>query len=103
MVAALLGAMAAVIAMQLLSGAINTRYLFHGRRKNGDLYFSPERVQLLLITVWVAFSYVVTVLGDRRSLPDISPETLALLGGSHALYLGGKTFARLVPVRNGKD
>ena len=102
-VAAFLLGTAAVVAMQLLSGAMNTRHLFYGRRKNGDLYFSPERVQLLLITTWVGFNYLLTVLGNRTSLPDISPQTLALLGGSHALYLGGKTIARLAPTPKGKD
>ena len=92
--------LAAVLTMQLLNGSINTRRLFYGRRKNGDLYFSPERVQLLLITAWVAFDYLLRVMDNPASLPDISPQTLALLSGSHALYLGGKTIARLAPAPN---
>lgn len=94
---------AGVIATQLLSGAINTRHLFYGRRSNGDLYFSPERVQLLAISAWVGFNYLLTVMQKPSAFPDISPQTLALLGGSHAVYLGGKTIARLVPTPNGKD
>lgn len=102
-VGAFLAGIAGITGTQILSGAINTRRLFYGRRKNGDYYFSPERVQLLLFTVWVAFTYLLTVLGDRSKLPDVDTQTLALLGGSHALYLGGKAFARLAPVHNGKD
>jgi hypothetical protein len=98
-VEAFLAGLAAVIAMQLLSGGIKTRYLFYGRRKNGALYFSPERVQLLTFTVWIAFNYLLSVIQQPRAFPEISAQTLALLGGSHALYLGGKTVARLAPTR----
>jgi hypothetical protein len=95
--------MAAVVVSRLLTGSINTRQLLYGRRNNGDLYFSPERVQLLAITIWIAFNYLLSVLDHPGSLPDISPQTLQLLGGSQALYLGGKTIARLAPAPNGKD
>ncbi|HEY0396225.1 MAG TPA: hypothetical protein VGD01_17205 [Candidatus Elarobacter sp.] len=98
-VEAFLGGLAAVIAMQLLAGGINTRHLFYGRRNDGALYFSPERVQLLLFTVWVAFSYLLSVIEQPGKFPEISAQTLGLLGGSHALYLGGKTVARLAPTR----
>jgi hypothetical protein len=66
-------ALAAIVAGQILSGQINTKNLLHGRkndtgepiydsngvfrgRKKQDTpYFSPERVQLLLLTLSAAF------------------------------------------------
>ena len=60
-------------------------------------YFSPERVQLLLFTLGTAMFYLNTVTQNRASgvLPDVSKETLALLGGSHAIYLVGKAYMML--------
>jgi hypothetical protein len=96
-----LAALAAVVAMQMLSGGINLKNLLHGRSSSGGLYFSPERVQLLTVTLWVAFNYLLSVMANPTELPDVPPQTLALLGGSHLIYLGAKTYARLAPARNG--
>jgi len=87
--------MALTLAAQMLNGQINTRRLLWGRHRNGDLYFSPERVQLLAFTLWVAFSYLKQAAQSSSSLPAVSPITLALLGGSHSYYLGAKAFAML--------
>jgi hypothetical protein len=43
-------ALAAIIGYKLLTGQINTRYLFFGLRSDGTRYFSPERLQLLVVT-----------------------------------------------------
>jgi hypothetical protein len=88
-------ALAAVVFSRLVDGGINTRYLLYGRKADGSLYFSPERAQLLLFTTWVALSYLLGVIemrGEGR-LPDIAPLTLALLGGSHGVYLLGKAYS----------
>lgn len=92
-----LGGLAAVIAYRILTGEINTKYLLYGTQKDGTKYFSPERVQLLLFTLGTALFYVADVLKRRNSgvLPDVPAETLALLGGSHAIYLGGKAYTML--------
>jgi len=92
-----IGALAACVLTQLLTGGINTRHLLYGRTVRGRAYFSPERVQLLLFTAWVALSYLLQAVEKRSSgeLPDIPSTTLALLGGSHALYLGGKAYSML--------
>lgn len=89
--------LSATIIIQLLIGVINTRHLLYGRKADGRLYFSPERVQLLLFTIWVALSYLLTVIENRGSgkLPDISYTTLALLSGSNMIYLGGKAYSML--------
>ena len=100
-----IGALAAVIAMQLLNGGINTRHLLYGRRAGHATYFSPERVQLLLFTIFVGFWYLLQALDARGSgkLPDVPPQTLALLGGSHAVYLGGKAYSMLIKSAKGKE
>jgi len=99
-----LGGLGAIIAYRLLTGGINTRYLLYGKTKDGSRYFSPERVQLLLFTLGTAMFYLLQVINSLKTatkgvpqpLPDISNETLALLGGSHMLYLGGKAYAMLL-------
>jgi hypothetical protein len=92
-----LGGLAGIIAYRILNGGINTKYLLYGTQKNGTKYFSPERVQLLLFTLGTALFYVTDVLKNRKSgvLPDVPAQTLALLGGSHAIYLGGKAYMML--------
>jgi hypothetical protein len=92
-----LGGLAAIIAYRMLTGRINTHYLLFGTRKNGTKYLSPERVQLLLFTLGTAMFYVMQVAETREAgvLPDIPIKTLALLGGSNAIYLGGKAYTML--------
>ncbi|HTB14964.1 MAG TPA: hypothetical protein VK752_25505 [Bryobacteraceae bacterium] len=85
--------LAAIVALKLLTGQINTRYLLHGMRRDGTRYFSPERVQMLLATIIVALQYLLLV---RHAAPGQMPElpngSLQLLGLSHVIYLGGKGF-----------
>lgn len=94
-----LGALAVIIAHRLMTGEINTNYLLWGTQKDGTKYFSPERVQLMLFTLGTAMFYLSNVLQNRSSgvlvLPDVSNQTLAMLGGSHAIYLGGKAYMML--------
>lgn len=89
--------LAAIIAHRLLNGEINTNYLLYGTKKDGTKYLSPERVQLLLFTLGTAMFYLNSVLQNRTSgvIPDVPHETLALLGGSHAIYLAGKAYMML--------
>ncbi|HEY0727708.1 MAG TPA: hypothetical protein VGD38_06525, partial [Pyrinomonadaceae bacterium] len=70
----------------------------YGTAKGGEKYFSPERIQLLLFTLGTAMFYLNDVMQNRTSgvLPDVSTETLALLGGSHAVYLSGKAYMMLL-------
>jgi hypothetical protein len=110
-------ALAAIVAAQLLGGQISTKHLLYGRkndtgqpvnnpdgtlryRKTEDtLYFSPERVQLLLMTLGAAFYYLTQVLNNPNpgTFPDVPSSWTTALGGSNALYLGGKTLSRFWP------
>jgi hypothetical protein len=90
-------ALAAAVLTRLVDGGINTRRLLYGRTADGRLYFSPERVQLLMFTVWAALSYLLKVIETRADgkMPDVPTATLALLGGSHGVYLAGKAVSML--------
>lgn len=110
-------ALAAIVAGQLLTGQMNTKNLLHGRindtgqpildtdgetkalKSSDTAYFSPERLQLLLLTLGGAFYYLTLVLNNPKPgtfppIPDSWTETLA---GSNVIYLGGKAVARFWP------
>lgn len=91
-----LAAIGLLIAGQLLSGGINTSGLLLGTKGDGSSYLSPERVQLLLFTIAVAFQYVSAVLKNPTVFPTIQQDWLALFGASHVVYLGGKLGALFV-------
>jgi len=92
--------LAGIVVIQLLTGAINTRYLLYGtatgRKESDGRYFSPERVQLLVFTLGAAFYYLIQAATTAKSgkLPDIPDSWPAMMGGSNAIYLGGKAYAR---------
>jgi hypothetical protein len=93
-------ALAGLIAIKLLTGEINTSGLLYGRisaRKRGqNQYFSPERVQLLLMTLGAGFYYLNLVFNNPNpgTLPDIPQAWPALMGGSNSIYLLGKAYVR---------
>lgn len=105
-----------IVAMQLLTGQISTKNLLYGRKndtgnpipgtdglptgkkkKEDTLYFSPERVQLLLFTLGAAFYYLTQVLNNPNpgTFPPLPQSWPAVVGGSNAIYLGGKAYSRL--------
>lgn len=88
-----LGGLCGIILVQMLTGRISTRWLLYGR-KNGERYFSPERIQLLVLTLGGAADYLLNVLQmpDLRSLPPVPQTWIGLLGGSNGLYLLGKAY-----------
>ena len=80
------------VATKLLTGSINTHYLLYGTR-SGTRYFSPGRVQLLVVTITVAFQYILNAANARTGeLPSLPAGSLELLGLSNAFYLGGKAW-----------
>lgn len=87
-----IAALAAIVFLKILVGSISLNGLLTGDRGNGTEYFSVGRTQLLLSTVIAAVSYLRQVASapSLTSLPDISANTLAMLGGSQLLYLVGK-------------
>ncbi len=95
-----LGGLAAIIAYRLVTGQINTSFLLCTKEKDGRHELSPARVQMFLFTLWTAMSYLMQVVDSIQGatppegvvLPDIPLKTLAMLGGSHAIYLGSKAY-----------
>src|SRR5205823_5164996 len=63
-------ALAAIVAVKLLTGEINTAGLLYGRisgrPRNQNQYFSPERVQMLLFTLAAAFYYITLDLNNPK-------------------------------------
>ena len=93
--------LAGIVIFRLLTGEINTRYLLYGRKRNRDRYFSPERVQLLVFTISAAFYYLTQLLEVRAGkFPELPESWVAVIGGSNAVYLGGKAYARWFARKN---
>jgi hypothetical protein len=92
----LIGAYALVIAWKLYTGSIPLGALL----RSADGRSSPARLQMLLFTVVVAAQYLASVWKNpgAASMPTISPTVLAVLGGSHAVYLGGKALSIYLPL-----
>jgi hypothetical protein len=104
-----------IVVIQLLTGQISTKNLLYGRKndtgepivgtdglpkgrkKDDSIYFSPERVQLLLFTLGAAFYYLTQVLNNPNpgTFPPLPQSWPAVIGGSNAIYLGGKAYSRL--------
>jgi hypothetical protein len=98
----LLFAFFGVITLFLLNGEINLRWLFYGARGDGTVYFSPERVQLLIFTLGAALHFLSGVLHDPTKFPAVDYTWLGVLGLSNVVYLGGKagsSFLRQPPPR----
>lgn len=88
----LIGGLFAIILYKILSGSIDLNGLLTGDRRDGSEFFSPGRAQLLAFTIMTAFNYLMEVVRSPslQALPTIPHSTLAILAGSHLLYLGGK-------------
>lgn len=91
----LLAALAAIVAYQIVTGRINTRGLLSDKAKNGAVSFSPARLQLLMFTLataaYVLSKVISSIAAGKPVFPEIDPNVLVILGGSHALYLGAKS------------
>jgi len=92
----LLAGFVGLVVIQILTGEINTEGLLYGAKGNGSQYISPERVQLLLFTLAFAFQYLSQLLQKPAAFPTVPESSIALLAGSHAVYLGGKLSALLI-------
>jgi len=92
---ALLIGLISIIGYRLLIGKINTDGLL--KDKTGDGKFSPGRLQMLVTTLSIALYYLLMVMKTTETgrLPDMPTEFLVALGGSHAIYLGGKVHGML--------
>lgn len=89
----LLAALGAVVGFQIITGRITTKGLLSDKT-NGVGNFSPARLQLLMFTFGVAFyvlgKVIASIAAGNPVFPEIDPNLLVVLGGSHAFYLGAK-------------
>lgn len=85
-------ALASIVGYRMLIGHINTTGLLKDKVTKE---FSPGRLQMLIVTAFVAIYFVVQVLETERMTP-LPQEFVLALGGSHVLYLAGKTYSVLV-------
>ena len=100
----LLGGFFGVIAWRLFTGGINLDYLLNGKLPDcAAEYFSPGRVQMLVVSIFAAGYYVIQIIHDPTKFPDIPNSWIIALGGSQAIYLGGKANSMLTGFRNLTD
>jgi hypothetical protein len=88
-----------LVAYRVLTGRITTRGLLCVDPAARQL--TPTRIQLLLLTLAAAFSYMWLVARGiaSRTLVDMPPvpnELLLVVGSSNLGYLAGKSWTRLV-------
>src|SRR5262245_6782415 len=90
----------AIVLWKMLSGTIPLDGLLETVDERGQRSFSPGRAQLLIFTLLVAGRYLLAVIQNpnSNSLPALPPEMLVVLGGSQAVYLGGKAWSAFVPL-----
>jgi hypothetical protein len=87
----LLGFMA-VVAYKILTGEINFRGIFNEKNTAGKTKgYSAVRVQLMIFVLASAFYYVSKVADNPNEFPQVPNELLLALGGSHMVYLAGKS------------
>jgi hypothetical protein len=87
-----LGALILIIGYQALVGRINFKGLISGIcKRDGKNEISLTRFQLMVISLFAGFYYLVLVAQDPTNLPEVPIELLTILGGSSLIYLGGKT------------
>ena len=86
----LLTVLAATLVYQMLTGQINTQGLISEKTKTQKGGVSPARLQLLLTTLAFGF-YVLSQIVKLGVFPEIDMKWVLLLGGSHSVFLGGKS------------
>ncbi|HLL52652.1 MAG TPA: hypothetical protein VK447_03840 [Myxococcaceae bacterium] len=95
---ALIGGLALLTFFLMWRGKISTRRLL--AEKDGSAPMSLGRLQMLMLSVAVAFYFLLQVIDHPERFPEIPQELLALLGGSNALYLGSKSYSLLYRPEN---
>jgi hypothetical protein len=97
---ALTAAYALLIAWKLYTRDIPLDGLLKSVDNSGKVRSSPGRLQLLLFTLVVAGQYLASVWKNpgAASLPPVPPTILAVVAGSHAVYLGGKALSTYLPL-----
>lgn len=64
------------------------------QESDGSGSLSPGRVQMLVLTILTAMQYLVATIHDPTHLPVPPANLVAVLGGSHFVYLGAKAWTK---------
>jgi len=94
----LLAGFLGVVLWKVTTGDISLDWLLYGdaRTSRGagySAFFSPGRAQMMAVTVVCAAYFILQVIQDPTKFPEVPNGLIAVLGGSHAAYLGGKAQA----------
>jgi hypothetical protein len=91
----LLGGLMLIVVYKIFTGGINLTGLLSD--KSGA--FSPGRLQMLMATILTSLYYLIQVMENQStsSLPPLPYTLVAVMGGSQAIYLGGKARNLLFP------
>jgi len=96
----LIGGLIGIVVWKMMTGEISLEQLFEGETLARDgtrsSYASGGRVQAFLVTIYVAFYYLMQVIHNPTGFPDVPTVLVGVLAGSHALYLGDKAQAMLL-------
>jgi hypothetical protein len=101
----LLGGLMLAVVYKLFTGGIDMSGLLTVKGGPDDQSFSSSRAQMLMATLITGMYYVLQVIDNpsATSLPELPPTLVAILGGSHAIYLGGKARHLLFGKRRDND
>lgn len=96
----LIGGLFGIVVWKMMTGEIPLEQLFEGdslaRDGTRSSYASGGRVQAFLVTIYVAFYYLMQVIHNPKEFPEVPTSVVGVLAGSHAVYLGGKARAMLL-------
>lgn len=104
----LMGGLMVAVVYKLFTGGVTLSGLLTVKGGDDDNTFSPARLQMLMSTLLAGMYYLLQVINNPSAtrLPDVPTPLVGMLGGSHAIYLGGKVQslqARLFGQRRRKD
>src|ERR1700687_2374444 len=88
----LLGGLIVVVVSKLFTGGVTLSGLLMVKGGDDDGTFTPARLHMLMSPTLAAMYYLLQVINNptSNSLPDVPTPLVGILGGSHAIYLGGK-------------
>jgi len=96
----LIGGLIGIMVWKMITGEISLEQLFEGETRARDGTRSSDvsggRVQVFLVTVFVALYYLMQVIHNPKEFPEVPTSVVGVLAGSHAVYLGGKARAMLL-------
>ncbi len=86
--------LAAILAFKILTRRIRLSGLLARKQDGGQI--SPERLQLLLVTMAMGAKYLSSVLhASNGAMPDVSPDWLYVVGGSSGIYASVKAITTI--------